>query len=50
MPRMDGLSLLAKLQEHEEKLSTIISFGLRRHGQHPHCDESWRVRFPNEAN
>src|SRR5262245_22063302 len=24
MPRMDGLSLLAKLQEHEEKLSTII--------------------------
>ena len=24
MPRMDGLSLLQKLQEHEEKLSTII--------------------------
>ena len=24
MPRMDGLSLLAKLQEHKEKLSTII--------------------------
>src|ERR1700730_8902724 len=24
MPRMDGLSLLQKLQEHEEKLSTVI--------------------------
>src|SRR4051794_34125314 len=24
MPRMDGLSLLAKLQEHEDKKSTII--------------------------
>ena len=35
MPRMDGLSLLQKLQEAEIAVSTIIVVGLRRYGEHP---------------
>jgi adenylate cyclase len=42
MPRMDGLSLLQKLQESEEKLSTII---VSAYG-----DESRRIRLPDQAN
>ena len=39
MPRMDGLSLLQKLQEAEDKKSTIIVSAYRRHEQHPHRHE-----------
>ena len=43
MPRMDGLSLLQKLQETEDKAFHHYRVGLRRHGQHPHRDESRRL-------
>ena len=45
MPRMDGLSLLQKLQESDDKLSTDHRLGLWRHGQYPHRDEPRRVRL-----
>jgi adenylate cyclase len=35
MPRMDGLTLLQKLQESEEKLSTPPSSSWREAGDHP---------------
>ena len=49
MPRMDGLSLLQKLQENEEKLSTIIVSAYGDMSQHSHRDEPRRVRFPDQA-
>ena len=49
MPRMDGLSLLQKLQESEEKRLDHHRLGLWRHGQYPHRDEPRRVRFPDQA-
>ena len=49
MPRMDGLSLLEKLQEAEEQALDRHRVGLWRHGQHPHRDEPRRLRLPDQA-
>ena len=49
MPRMDGLSLLQKLQEARGAAFDHHRLGLWRHGQHPHRDEPRRVRFPDQA-
>ena len=43
MPRMDGLSLLQKLQENEEKRLDHYRLGLWRHGQYPHRHEPRRI-------
>jgi CheY-like chemotaxis protein len=43
MPRMDGLALLQKLQESEEKHIDDCRFSLWRHGQYPHRDEPWCI-------
>ena len=45
MPRMDGLSLLEKLQEDERKTVDYHRVGLWRYGQYPGCNESRRFRF-----
>ena len=49
MPRMDGLSLLAKLQELEEEVFDRHRVRLWRHGEYPHRDELGRVRLSDEA-
>ena len=43
MPRMDGLTLLQKLQENEDKAVDHHRLGLWRHDQHPHRDEPRRL-------
>ena len=43
MPRMDGLTLLHKLQESEERIFDRYRLGLWRHGEYTYCDEPWRV-------
>ena len=48
MPRMDGLSLLQKLQEAETR-NRPSSFRLWRHEQYPHRDEPRRIRFSDQA-
>jgi adenylate cyclase len=45
MPRMDGLSLLQRLQENEKKTIYRHRLGLWRHGQYSHCHEPRRIRF-----
>ena len=49
MPRMDGLSLLAKLQEAEEKLSTVIVSAYGDMANIRTAINSRRLRFPHEA-
>ena len=49
MPRMDGLSLLQKLQEQRRRRIDHHRVGLWRHGQYPHRDESRRIRFRHQA-
>ena len=49
MPRMDGLSLLQKLQENDDELSTIIVSAYGDMSQYPHGDEPGRFRFPDQA-
>ena len=48
MPRMDGLSLLQKLQE-RAKCIYHHCISLWRHGQYPRRDEPGRVRFRDQA-
>src|SRR6187401_1697101 len=48
MPRMDGLTLLQKLQETEEAVDHYC-VGLWRHGQYPNRDEPRCIRFPDQA-
>ena len=50
MPRMDGLSLLRKLQEADDKNIDHHCLRLWRHEQHPHSDESRGVRLLDQAN
>ena len=45
MPRMDGLSLLEKLQEDERKTVDYHRVGLWRYGQYPGRNESRRFRL-----
>ena len=49
MPRMDGLTLLAKLQERGDEVFDRHRLGLWRHGQYPHRHEPRRVRLPDQA-
>ena len=50
MPRMDGLTLLSKLQESGGQALDHHRLGLWRHGQYSHRDEPGRIRFPDQAN
>ena len=49
MPRMDGLTLLQKLQETEEQAVDHYCVGLWGHGEYPHRDESRRIRLRDQA-
>ena len=49
MPRMDGLSLLAKLQEAEEKLSTVIVSAYGDMANIRTAMNSRRLRLSHEA-
>ena len=49
MPRMDGLTLLGKLQDEADEVLDHHRLGLWRHGQHPHRDEPRRIRFSHQA-
>ena len=49
MPRMDGLSLLQKLQEGEEKISTVIVSAYGDMSNIRTASESRRLRFSDQT-
>ena len=49
MPRMDGLTLLGRLQREGGASGDRHRVRVRRHGEHPHRDEPGRVRLPDQA-